>query len=85
MPGVAISESEKIVPRAYSKMNLKNVCTVSNGSPCSLVDSCSGCLTGAIVDVNLDEPFYQVCTIDPLGELFGRSACGTNNFTSYMV
>jgi hypothetical protein len=66
-------------------MNLKNVCTVSNGSPCSLIDSCSGCSTGAIVDVDFAEPFYQVNTIDPLGELFGKSACGTNNFTSYMV
>jgi hypothetical protein len=74
-----------LIAGLYSKMNLKNICTVSTGSPCSLIDSCPGCSSGAIVDAASTEPFYHVNTIDPLGELFGRSACGTNNFTSYMV
>jgi hypothetical protein len=74
-----------LIAGQYTKMNLKDVCTVSTGSPCSLIDSCSGCSSGAIVDTNETKPFYQVNTIDPLGSLFGRSACGTNNFTSYMV
>ena len=78
-------DKTNLIAGLYSKMNLKNVCTVSTGSPCSLVDSCPGCLTGAIVDATSAEPFYHVNTIDPLGELFGRSACGTNNFTNYMV
>jgi hypothetical protein len=74
-----------LIAGLYAKMNLKNVCTVSTGSPCSLAENCSGCSTGAIVNVNSPNPFYQINTVDPLGELFGRSACGTNNFTSYMV
>jgi hypothetical protein len=78
-------DKTNLIAGLYAKMNLKNICAVSNGNPCSLVDSCAGCETGAIVDLSSSQPFYQVCTIDPLGELFGRSACGTNNFTSYMV
>lgn len=74
-----------LIAGLYSKMNLKNICAVSTGSPCSLINSCDGCLTGAIVDATSAEPFYHINTIDPLGELFGRSACGTNNFTNYMV
>lgn len=74
-----------LIAGQYSKMNLINVCTVSNGSPCSTVDSCSGCSTGAIIDVNSTKPFYQVCTIDPQGKLFGKTPCGINNFTNYMV
>jgi len=30
------------------------------------------------------QPFFQYNYIDPLGELFGNSQCGINNFTSYM-
>jgi hypothetical protein len=78
-------DKTNLIAGQYSKMNLKDVCTVSTGSPCSLIDSCGGCSSGAIVDVASTEPFYQVNTIDPLGSLFGRSACGTNNFISYMI
>ena len=74
-----------LIAGLYSKMDLKEVCTISNGSPCSLIDTCSGCSTGAIINANSSEPFYQQFTIDPLGTLFGKTACGTNNFTSYMV
>lgn len=74
-----------LIAGLYAKMNLINVCTVSNGSPCSLAENCTGCSTGAIVNVSSPSSFYQINTIDPLGQLFGRSACGTNNFTSYMV
>ena len=78
-------DKTNLIAGQYTKMNLKDVCTVSKGSPCSLIDSCPGCSSAVIVDVNETKPFYQVNTIDPLGSLFGRSACGTNNFTSYMV
>ena len=69
----------------YSKMNLKDVCTVINGNPCSTIDSCNACLTAAQIDASSLDAFYVTHTIDPLGQLFGKSACGTNNFTRYMV
>ena len=75
-----------LIAGQYSKMNLTSVCTVINGHPCSQIDSCTGCLTGAIVNATTaTEPFYQTNTIDPVGNLFGNTPCGTNNFTSYMV
>ena len=74
-----------LIAGQYTKMNLKNVCTVINGSPCVQIDSCTGCLTAATIDINSSEPFNQTNTIDPVGSLFGKSACGTNNFTRYMV
>jgi hypothetical protein len=73
-----------LVAGLHSKMNLQNICTVSNGSPCSQDNNCSGCLTGAIIDTNSDQIFNQVATIDPLGSLFGKPMFGINNFTSYI-
>jgi hypothetical protein len=68
-------------------MNLTSVCVVGNGNPCSLIDSCVGCETPAKIDASstVTEAFYQINTIDPLGQLFGRAQCGINNFTRYMV
>ena len=66
-------------------MNLKDVCTVIDGNPCFQVDSCTGCLTGAKIDTTSEIPFYLTKTIDPVGELFGNTDCGVNNFTRYMV
>jgi hypothetical protein len=75
-----------LIAGQYSKMDLKGVCTVINGSPCSNIDSCSGCATGAIINATTaTKPFNQTNTIDPRGSLFGSTACGINNFTRYMV
>jgi hypothetical protein len=76
-----------LITGQYSKMNLDSVCTVIDGYPCSQIDSCPGCEIGASVnaDINATEPFYQTNTIDPVGNLFGKSECGINNFTRYMV
>jgi hypothetical protein len=78
-------DKTNLIAGQYTKMNLTDVCTVSKGSPCPIDESCSGCSDPIIIDVNSTEPFYQEYTIDPLGSLFGRSACGINNFTKYMV
>jgi hypothetical protein len=78
-------DKTNLIAGQYTKMNLKDVCTVSKGSPCSLINSCDGCSDIIIVDAASTEPFYQINTIDPLGSLFGKSACGINNFTNYMV
>ena len=69
----------------YSKMELKNVCTVIEGPPCDKIDSCVGCSEITKIDPSETNPFYFMHTIDPVGELFGNSSCGTNNFVNYMV
>ena len=69
----------------YSKMELKNVCTVIEGPPCDKIDSCAGCSAITKIDPSETNPFYFMHTIDPVGELFGNSSCGTNNFVNYMV
>jgi hypothetical protein len=74
-----------LITGQYSKMNLSSVCTVIDGAPCSLIDSCPGCLTGANINASSIVPFCQKNTIDPVGALFGKSPCGINNFTRYMV
>jgi len=78
-------DKTNLIAGQYSKMNLASVCTVIDGHPCSQINSCSGCETSAKVDTGSMEPFYQTNTIDPVGNLFGKTSCGTNNFTSYMV
>ena len=71
----------------YSKMELKNVCTVIDGPPCDKIDSCDGCSAVTTIDASplVTVPFYSTNTVDPVGELFGNSSCGTNNFVNYMV
>jgi len=72
----------------YTKLNLNNVCTVIpiNNTPCNLINFCPPCLTKetVIVDPTSTVPFYESYYIDPLGELFGNSQCGEQNYTSYM-
>ena len=46
-------------------------------------DACSGSKT-LTVGTNATLPFNFTNTIDPVGELFGKSQCGTYNFTHYM-
>lgn len=76
----------------YSKLNLNNVCTISNGTPptkpCSNDNPCNPCQNNTPVQIDPNsatEPFYWEKTIDPLGELFGASQCGELNYTQYMV
>jgi len=75
----------------YTKLNLKNVCTVSKGTPpthpCSNDLPCDPCQNNdpVTLDPNTSVPFYFDKTIDPLGELFGSSQCGELNYTGHMV
>ena len=72
----------------YTKLNLKNVCTVSSGTPptwpCGKCDPCQD-NTPVYLKTDADVPFYFNKTIDPLGELFGSSQCGELNYTGHMV
>ena len=78
-------DKTNLITGLYTKMDLKDACTVIDANPCSQVDSCTGCLTGAKIDTMSEIPFYLTKTIDPVGNLFGNSTCGVNNFTRYMV
>jgi hypothetical protein len=85
----------------YTKLNLKDVCTVSYGppptKPCGNDTEeipCAPCQnnTDVVIDPNVNpstnissEPFYWNATIDPLGELVGSSQCGELNYTQYMI
>jgi hypothetical protein len=73
-----------LIAGLYSKMNLTNVCSVVNGNPCSNLTNCDGCDSPAKINACSEVPFYQTNTIDPVGELFGNTICGVNNFTNYM-
>ena len=83
---------DNLIIGQYTKLNLDNVCTVSNGPPpskyCSYEDPCNPCQDNSpvIIDTSsTSNPFYWGHTIDPLGELFGSSQCGELNYTKYMV
>jgi hypothetical protein len=82
-------------------MNLKYACTMINGYPCinpelsdvscSLIGSnipkcCSNaCSSVKTITPGSSNPFNWNNTIDPLGNLFGNSQCGIQNYTQYMV
>ena len=87
-----VNKSNLIVGQ-YTKLNLYNVCTLSNGfppsNPCEFNNDCNPCQTEDVVKINASStdpnPFNFKYTIDPLGELFGKTPCGILNYTNYMV
>jgi hypothetical protein len=88
---MSVNKSNLIIGQ-YTKLNLNNVCTVSNGPPpskyCSSENPCNPCQnnTSVIIDTSSSSnPFYWEHTIDPLGELFGTSQCDELNFTKHVV
>ena len=90
-----------LVMGQYTKLNLKDVCTVSYGPPptkhCGNGTEELPCIpcqnnTDVVIDPNVNpltnissEPFYWNATIDPLGELVGSSQCGELNYTQHMI
>jgi hypothetical protein len=92
--GLIATNKYNLVMGQYTKSNLKNVCVVSVGAPptkyCSnsITELCDPCQTTDEVEIDTSSsapPFYTANTIDPLGELFGKSQCGELNYTDYMV
>lgn len=89
-----VNKSNLIIGQ-YTKMNLKDICTVQkinptiNPAPCTLT-SCNNCPNPStiIIDPNtpgISYPFYFTYQIDPIGDLFGKSQCGELNYTHYMI
>jgi len=80
-----------LIINLYSKMDLKYSCPLINGFPCincsdlmnpsCCINACKGSKT---ID-NIDKPFNWFHTIDPVGDLFGKTQCGIENYTNYMV
>ena len=73
--GVSPLNYSDLTAGLYTQSNLQNVAVVSD-------------VSYGIVPTTIDPcvcPFYSYYTIDPKGELFGNTACGLNNFTSYMT
>jgi hypothetical protein len=74
-----------LIAGLYSKMDLKDICTLISEFPCNNIDgSCIECTYPVSVDVLSDVPFNWTNTIDPVGALFGNTPCGIENFTDYM-
>ena len=74
-----------VIAGLYSKMNLKNVCTLINGFPCNNINtSCEACSDPVSIDMLSTVPFNWTNTIDPVGALFGDTPCGIENYVNYM-
>jgi hypothetical protein len=93
-------DKTNLIANLYSKMDMEYACSFTNGLPCvnpeltyasdscGLVppccyDACKGSKT-LTVGTNATNPFNFTNTIDPVGDLFGKTQCGTENFTHYM-
>ena len=87
-----------LIVNLYSKQNLKYVCTMINGFPCinpelsdvnctssTIPKCCNDACSGNKTIDNIDKAFNWNHTIDPVGELFGNTQCGIENYTHYMV
>jgi hypothetical protein len=91
IPNIGYVNKYNLITAQYSKLNLNGVCTVSKGAPptthCSSETPCNPCQNNdaVIIDTSTTSvPFYLGQTIDPLGELFGRTQCGELNYVKYM-
>ena len=59
-----------------TKLDLTEVCVIANATN-------NACATNIVYDEIPD--FYINYIIDPSGNLFGNTQCGTNNFLNYLV
>jgi len=80
-----------LIINLYSKMDLKYSCPLINGFPCincsdTMNPSCciNACKASKTIS-NTDKAFNWFHTIDPVGDLFGKTQCGIENYTNYMV
>lgn len=72
-----------IISGNYKKLDLTNVCVAIPTNPCNQ-SNCIACVN-ANVPINTTNVFYNYNTIDPIGELFGNSYCGINNYIYYNI
>lgn len=65
-----------VIAGLYYKTDLKEACVISN----NLNHECK-----TNIDIKSEYPFYWLNTIDPYGELFGKSVyCGVNNYRYFL-
>ena len=74
-----------LIINLYSKMDLKYACPLINGFPCTNPTSCLDACKASKTISNTDKAFNWFHTIDPVGDLFGKTQCGIENYTNYMV
>ncbi len=86
---ILYTNKSNLIVGQYTKLDLYNVCNVSKGSPpaipCDFNNNCNPCQDIVTINASSANPFYFDYTIDPLGELFGKTSCGILNYTNYMV
>ena len=83
-PNIFPINKSNLVIGQYSKLNLNGVCDIIAGPPCKEVGCDQLCPDIPLV-VPSSVPFYATYTIDPNGSLFGKSQCGSLNYTHHMV
>jgi len=59
----------------YTKLDLKGVEVLQLNNPKTVPTNIT----------SISKPFYEIYTIDPEGELFGKTPCGLNNYKKYLV
>ena len=79
---IPINKSNLIMGQ-YSKLDLDGVCTIIYSPPCN-TSGCNQLCPNIPIASDGFTPFYAVYTIDPNGSLFGKSQCGSLNYTHYM-
>ena len=66
----------------YTKLNI-NLITKENLRGVNVIETFPGGISPTTINPNITTPFYQNYTIDPSGQLFGNTCCGTNNYLLY--
>ena len=75
-----------LIVNLYSKMNLKYACPFINGFPCTELTDPTCCSSDKTLEPTVPATTFNWShTIDPIGNLFGNTQCGTENYTHYMV
>jgi hypothetical protein len=59
----------------YTKLDLQGVKVLQLNNPKTVPTNIK----------SISKPFYEIYTIDPEGDLFGKTLCGLNNYKKYLV
>lgn len=80
-----LKNKNNLIIGSNTQMQLRGVCSLIQQPPCaSNALNCTACSKAVQMDtVTPNTPVFEVLFIDPLGELFGNTVCGTLNFTRF--